>query len=333
MSEKRQKYRQLCQNANNIPLYSQDWWLDLVCGSDNWNVSLVEKDQEILAAMPYHQASKWGFSLINLPPLTQALSVWTNEEYLKNIPGVEKQSKAVDNLYDRIIQDLPEFDKFAHSIHHSAPTPSQFIKRGFAEIPRVTQVIEDVSDLDAVYMQFKRYIKRNIKKAESQVEVIESYDMEKFFAVHRQIFDHQKIKLPYDSSFLEKLVQEGKKRDACKCLFAVDPQGNLHSGLLAVRDHDTLYMLVGSSDTKMRKSGADYLLYWEFIKYAHENNLQFDFEGSMLPNINRRNKDFGAVEKHFPLLIKVNSKILSIYSTYNSIVQKGRRLISKVSGF
>lgn len=69
----KQKYREFCKIEINIPIFSQDWWLDAVCGENNWDVAIVERGGEIWATMPYYVKKKWGFTIITMPPLTQKL--------------------------------------------------------------------------------------------------------------------------------------------------------------------------------------------------------------------------------------------------------------------
>ena len=39
---KKEKYQELCKYEKSIPIFSKDWWMDAVCGEDNWDVLLVE---------------------------------------------------------------------------------------------------------------------------------------------------------------------------------------------------------------------------------------------------------------------------------------------------
>lgn len=58
------KYRQLCKEDKTIPIYSKDWWMDVVCGEDNWDVLIVEKGDEIAASMPIYIKKKYGIKYI-----------------------------------------------------------------------------------------------------------------------------------------------------------------------------------------------------------------------------------------------------------------------------
>ena len=44
----KEKYYTFCDIEKTIPIFSQAWWLDAVCG-DDWDVCLVEKGNEIYA--------------------------------------------------------------------------------------------------------------------------------------------------------------------------------------------------------------------------------------------------------------------------------------------
>lgn len=58
MTSNKDKYRDLLETETTIPIFSRDWWMDAVCGEDNWDVLLVEKDNEIVASMPYYKKKK-----------------------------------------------------------------------------------------------------------------------------------------------------------------------------------------------------------------------------------------------------------------------------------
>ena len=70
----KQKYYIFCENENDIPIFSQAWWLDAVCGSA-WDVVLVENHGDIIASMPYHMKKKIGFNIITMPKLTQNMGL------------------------------------------------------------------------------------------------------------------------------------------------------------------------------------------------------------------------------------------------------------------
>ena len=58
--DNREKYRNFCNKESSMPLFSKAWWLDSVCGENNWDVSLVEKGGNIFASMPYYIEKNMG---------------------------------------------------------------------------------------------------------------------------------------------------------------------------------------------------------------------------------------------------------------------------------
>lgn len=76
MNSNKDKYRHLLETEKTIPIFSRDWWMDAVCGEDNWDVLLVEKNGEIVASMPYYIHKKYGLTVITQPTLTQTNGMW-----------------------------------------------------------------------------------------------------------------------------------------------------------------------------------------------------------------------------------------------------------------
>ena len=52
MSNK-ERYAEWCK-LNNIPIFSQNWWMDCICGEDNWDVYLVGNGMDIKASLVYY---------------------------------------------------------------------------------------------------------------------------------------------------------------------------------------------------------------------------------------------------------------------------------------
>ena len=66
----KEKYQSFCKSTY-IPVFSQPWWMDAVCGEDNWDVFVVEKGGIYVAAMPYYHEERNGYQLITKAKNTQ----------------------------------------------------------------------------------------------------------------------------------------------------------------------------------------------------------------------------------------------------------------------
>jgi len=303
-----EKYIEFCKKESDIPLFSQPWWLDAVCGQDNWSVALVEKGGIILASMPYFMEKKYGLKFLKHPKLTPTLGIYlkytANQQYDKKLSYEKEMSQ-------QIINQLPKFDKFSYSFNSSIKNFLPFYWNGFKLNLKYTYVIEDLSNLDNVFNNFSSSAKKNIKKANKNgIKVVDSLDIKSFYNINKITFNQQNIKIPYSFEFLEKLFNTLVKNNSCIMKFAIGEENKIYSVMLGVYDNDKLYMLLGSSDRTIQTYGAEYLLYWEMMKFASMHHLKFDFEGSMIEGVERRNRSFGAVQESYINVEKVNSKII-----------------------
>ncbi len=91
----------------DIPVFSKDWWLDCVCGQDNWDVVLVEKGGQIIASMPYPTFRRALFNVITMPPLTQILGPFIKYPQNQKLTNKLSYEKSVLNS---LIEQLPSFD-------------------------------------------------------------------------------------------------------------------------------------------------------------------------------------------------------------------------------
>jgi lipid II:glycine glycyltransferase (peptidoglycan interpeptide bridge formation enzyme) len=97
-------------------------------------------------------------------------------------------------------------------------------------------------------------------------------------------------------SFLENLDKRITAERAGQKFFAVDAKGQIHSVTYLVWDSTSAYRLLSGDDPNLRNSGSGIFLTWETIKYT-KNVLglnRFDFQGSMIPAIEKVRRSFGA---------------------------------------
>ena len=157
----KEKYRKLCITEPSIPIFSKDWWLDAVCGKDNWDVVVIEKGGQVIATMPFYLVKKYGMSMITMPKLTQTMGPWIkyppNQKYTSRL-SFEKR------IMIDLINGLPHFDSFSQNFHYSITNWLPFYWHGFKQTTRYTYVIEDLKDLEEVVSRFKGNMRNKIRK-------------------------------------------------------------------------------------------------------------------------------------------------------------------------
>lgn len=309
----KEKYRQLCETETTIPIFSQSWWLDSVAG-DHWDVCLVEKDGIVYASLPYVLKERLGFKLLTMPPLTQTLGPWfreTNGKYHKKI--------SIENgLMAELFEMLPPYDHLLQNWHQSRKNWLPLYWKGFSQTTQYTYIIDDLSDLQKVYSDFSSSYRNKIRKASKIVTVATGLEPEYFYTINEKTFSRQNKKTPYDRDLFFKHDKALSERKAREIFYAKDDEGHIHSALYLTWDSMSAYVHMVGEDPEYRKSGAGILLIWEAIKFTKDKLKinKFDFEGSMLKNVERVRRDCGGKQVSYFSIWHTPSKLLKFINLF-----------------
>ena len=297
MNDRKEKYIQLCHD-NNIPLFSQYFWLDAVCGEENWDVILVEQDGNVLASLPYFLNPIQGRFEIRKAPLTQ-----NNGVFFYYPQGIKYDRKIAfeHKVLEMIINEIESLDivSYRQYFHYSFENWLPFYWRGFSQSTRYTYVIEDTSDLDEIYSNLNGNVRKHIKKAKEIVTVVDDISYEEFYDLNKQTYERQGLDIPYSFELFEKLYENLYRKNAVSILSAKDREGVIRSSVFYAYDNTSVYYLMSGSDEKYRSSQSLTLLIYEGIKLANQLGKKFDFEGSMKKNIEKFFRQFGAIQKPY----------------------------------
>ena len=314
----KQKYREFCKTEKDIPIFSKDWWLDSVCGKDDWDVSLIEKDSKIFASMPFYKTKRNIFNVITMPKLTQNLGI-----YIK-YPEKQKYEKKLSyekDIMSKLIDQLPQYDMFNQNFHYSTTNWLPFYWKGFKQKTAYTYVIQNLSDIDLIWSNFNNKTRTDIRKAEKKVKVETSDDIELFYKINKMTFERQNIEIPYTLDFIKKIDTACNKNSCRKIFFAIDEQKQIHAAIYIIWDDNSAYYIMGGSNPELRNSGATHLLIWEAIKFSSTIVDKFDFEGSMMEQVEKFVRSFGAIQKPYFNISKTNSKFLKIKQLIKEIIK------------
>jgi hypothetical protein len=86
----------------------------------------------------------------------------------------------------------------------------------------------------------------------------------------------------------------------------------VHCGIYIAYDDNCAYYLISGSDPDYRSSGALSYLLWEAISDASKRVDRFDFEGSMLENVEKFIRGFGAHQKPYHKISKSTSRAIDL---------------------
>ncbi len=283
-------------------IFVQDWWLDAVAPGQ-WDAATVAENGRVIARMPYILRRHRSLTLLDMPLLTPHLGPW-----LAPLPGKYATRLSREHqLLDALIQQLPSFDFFSQRFHHRITNWLPFHWQGFQQTTYYTYVIEDLENLDQVWDAFRPSIKRAVRKAQKQVIVRDDLGLEALWRLNQLTFQRQNMNAPYDLAYLTSIDAACAQRNQRRIFFAEDARGRIHAALYLVWDDQSAYYLMGGNDPELQNSGAPSLLLWEAIQFASTVSRSFDFEGSMIPGVERFFRSFGARQTPYFRITKVNS--------------------------
>jgi hypothetical protein len=271
-------------------------------------VALVERGDVIVAAMPYVQSKRYGFTFLGQPALTQTLGPWLRETGGKSSTKLAQHKDWLQEL----IAQLPPFDHFTQNWHWQMSNWLPFYWAGFQQTTRYTYILQELSDEQELWQGLQENIRREIKKAGNrlQLRVRDDLAVDDFLVLNRMTFARQDMALPYTEAFVHKLDQACVARQARKIFIAEDEQGRRHAGVYIVWDGNSAYYLMGGGDPALRNSGATSLCMWEAIKFAATVTQRFDFEGSMIEPVEKFFRAFGAQPTPYFTVSKTPSRLL-----------------------
>ena len=84
----KEKYINYCRSVSDVSLFQQNWWMDAVCGANNWDAVIHENNGNIIGSWAYPLKKKKGFTLINMPMLTPGTL-----PYIVYFPGQKSAAK------------------------------------------------------------------------------------------------------------------------------------------------------------------------------------------------------------------------------------------------
>ena len=301
-------------------IFAKTFWLDAV-GSKYNILGCFDKGDRLIAGMPITK-SKNGY--ITMPKLTQTLGIiFSDFSQMKYVKRISKEKDIIMEFVDNI-SGLKFFDC---GFHYNFTNWMPFMWKGYKQQTRYTYVIEGIQDIEKVRGGFADSTKSVITKSIGlNLKVIDSLTLTDMYSMLSKTFKRQNMAVPFDFDWFSKFDEIINKNNARKMFFTVDSQNNLHAALYLVYDKNAAYYLLGGADPEFRSSGAMYLNVFEAIKYSASFTNKFDFEGSVVPQIESMFRSFGAFQKQYFRISKNNSIMLNLKE---DIIKYGKIILKR----
>lgn len=283
-----------------LPLFhTYDWWNECF---ETWDVVHIRMDHYQLL-FPYIPEKKWGFKLIRNPHLTP----YSGFIFTPNTP-LEIQEALISEL---LVNKFPRFDYL--DIDFAIGMEMKMYSKLLKTRNKVTHLLT-LSTPETIFNNFKPALQRQIRKAQrNKLFIQESDSVDQFYELYKKTFQKQQLKVPIKKEQIAKQFDVLKRLNRGKILLVFDEEKNAHAAMVLAFDHEFAYYLLGGTNHQFNGSGAMSLLLWHAIQLSTEMNLkQFDFEGSMIPNVSRYFKNFSANEVHYINVHVINSRLMGL---------------------
>lgn len=310
---------ELVDRSNQGSIFCKSFWLTAV-GVTYHFLGCFDNSNRLLGGIPIVEPKK---GTISMPKLTQTLGViYDNFDKMKYVKKISKEKE----ITLAIVENLPKFISFDYGFNYNFSNWMPFMWNGFSQYTRYTYVIEDLSNLDKIKSEFSDTTKSIINKTiKNNMKVRNDLTLKDMYDMIELTFKRQNIKPPFSFNWFENFDKVLYKNNSRQMFFSVDEHNNIHAGLYLVYNKNCAYYLLGGADPVFRNSGAMYLNIFEAIKFSSEHSKKFDFEGSVVQNIEHTFRSFGGIQKQYFQINKNNS----IMSNLKSDIIKYGKLILK----
>jgi GNAT acetyltransferase-like protein len=281
-------YSDLASRAGSV--FNSPGWLAMY-GNKLQLFGVYSGDDELAGAFFLYRDSKAGFSVFKNPPYTPHIG-WIFENRSQNHARALSENKKAMEVIADFMQSLP-VGVISCAFPFSASDMQPFAWRKFKVVPNYTYQLPLALPAEELERRMATEPRNRLRKAVKEglsVEKITDYDVVKMLVLKTFKRKNKAI----NKALLDKILS-GFADASNSFAFAALNNGQPVSATLTIHDKSTAYYLLGGYDPAAKHGGGGNLCMWQSILHSRELGMEtFDFEGSMLPEVERFFRGFGA---------------------------------------
>lgn len=281
-------------NANGKVFYTANW--RGVLGSALRIYGIFAENGELAGGIQLLEERRLGLRFLRNPPFTPVCGPLFAIKAQHPVAVLEARRKVLETVaaflvgQSRCVISL----SLDHELHDVMP----FCWQGFKATPRYSYRIDLRQPLEVIVKGFSPSRRNDISKARRDGLTVEpADDLRVVSDLVKQSFGRQTARL--DVAVLDSILFR-YARPENSFGFVTRRSGRPIACTFLIQDRDTAYYLLGGYAPEYRHHGAGALAVFESIQEAQRRGLiTFDFEGSMIPAIERFFRGFGGNLVHF----------------------------------
>jgi len=275
------KYSKIASEEGNI--FNTLEWLNIL-GNNLKLFGIYENDGRLIGGFSLFKNKKFGLNIYINPPFTPYVG-----PFFQKPNNIDKERKII-LLLANYIDNLPSAI-VSFSLNKGINDVIPFIWKKFKTTPQYTYII-NLDNPEKIFARIFKNRRNDISKAVKDGLIVKKTS--DFSMVKRLIlktFLRQKKKI--NRLFLDKILFNFASDNNAFAFIAFKNKKPIAT-TFCIYDKNTAYYLLGGYDYKNKHHGAGALCLWESIKYAQKIGLEyFDFEGSIVPQIEKYFRGFG----------------------------------------
>ena len=260
-------------------------------GEDVQILGVYNRSNELIGGLTFRIKRKLGLKMLMAQPLSPATGPFYSPVAVSGIKRAEEARSVVEALAAYI--DAEKFAVVSIPLSPCINDVLPFVWKDYKVVPRYTYRVNlrDAS-IDEIFKQMSGDTKNVIRKANKDgVRCERVFNMSDVFALIKKTFGRQKIE--FSESLYKRILCEFAT-DRNSAAFVSYLHDRPSASVFTVRDKRTCYYLMGGYDCENKHNGAGPLALYSAILQAKEDGCDtFDFEGSIVPQIEKYFRGFG----------------------------------------
>ena len=287
--------------------------MDTVKQNHSWNVAISYNNAgEIRGVLPYFKGHNYGTSTSIQALLTAYLGPYLI--YPHNISKINSKYSFELKVMKDLISQLPKVSLFQMCLR---PELENWLPFYFADYQQSTKYTYRIHPKEEAQLlsQLKSNTRNEIQKAESVFRIDRTINVDLLFRLNEKTFSRKGQKVPFDKSFLIKLI-DVLQQHKCVDMYSAFKNEREAASILMIHDQKSSYCISIGLDKSVGTGGAVKLLLWQAIKEASSKGRIFDFEGSMIPEVEPVFRSFGGIMTPYHVISKCNRWLAAIFNIW-----------------
>ncbi len=251
---------------------------------------IYDKSGKLIGAFNIHQTKLLKLNFYRDPLYAPDISLCYDIK-AKNISKRNSNEKKIINLVAKFFNNYP-YSTRVLTLPHKVKDILPFLWNDYKASSVYTYIVDLKETKECLFTNFSTERRNDIKRAEKKgitIKKEEDYSVVK--SLVQKTFERQDMSLPL--SILDILLFKYSNKDNSFAFIAFDNDVPI-AATFCIYYKSTVYYILGGYDSENGHSGAGACAIWSAMQYSRDIGLcNFDFEGSMQPDIEKFFRGFG----------------------------------------